>query len=47
MKQVLKGEKQLLNKKDVDYVHVAHYQELSVKNLWHDMKGDSKFNIYF
>ena len=40
-------EKVLLKKKQVDYVHVSHYQELSVKNLWKDLKADAAFNIHF
>ena len=36
-----------MKKKQVDYVHVSHYQELSVKNLWKDLKDDTKFNVYF
>ena len=47
MKQVLIGEKTLLKKKDVDYIHVSHYEELSVKNLWGELKEDKEFNIYF
>ena len=34
----------MLKKKQVDYVHVSHYEELSVKNLWTDLKKDIKFN---
>ena len=37
----------LLKKKAVDYIHVSHYEELSVKSLWTDLKADSAFNIYF
>ena len=44
---VLIGEKTILKKKQVDYIHVSHYQELSVKNLWKDLKDDAQFNIYF
>ena len=31
----------------MDYISVPHFQELSVKRLWLDLKQDSKFNIYF
>lgn len=31
----------------VDFVHVPQYDELSVKNLWKDLKNDTAFNIYF
>ena len=37
----------LLKKKQVDYVHVSHYEELSVKNLWADLKETAVFKIYF
>ena len=47
LKQVLIGEKTLLKKKAVDYIHVSHYEELSVKNLWSEMKNDKDFKIYF
>ena len=47
LKQVFTGEKTLLKKKDVDYIHVAHFEELSVKNFWGQMKQDKNINIYF
>ena len=47
LKQVFTGEKRLLKKKAVDYIHVSHYEELSVKNLWGELKEDKNFNIYF
>ena len=47
LKQVLIGDKTLIKKKDVDYIHVSHYEELAVKNLWDDLKEDKDFNIYF
>ena len=37
----------LLKKKQVDYIHVSHYEELSVKRIWPDMKNDAAFKIYF
>ena len=47
LKLVLIGEKTLKKKKDVDYIHVSHFEELSVKNLWGELKEDKVFNIYF
>ena len=47
LKQVLIGEKRLLKKKDVEYIHVSQFEELSVKNLWGEMKEDKDFMIYF
>ena len=41
------GEKKLFRKQDVKYIHVSHYEELSVKNMWDDLKGDEAFNVYF
>ena len=40
MRQVLTGEKKLLKKNKVNYIHVPAYDELSVKNLWDDLKED-------
>jgi len=34
LKQVLKEEKKLLSLKEVKYVNVPHYDELSVKRFW-------------
>ena len=36
-----------MKKKDVDFIHVPFWDEVSVKNLWKDLKDDPKFNIYF
>ena len=36
-----------MKKKLVDFVHVPGYFELSVKNLWKDLKNDQSFNVYF
>ena len=47
LRQVFVGEKKLLKKKQVEYIHVSHYQELSVKNMWQDLKLDPDFKIYF
>ena len=44
---MLIGEKTLLKKKDVVYIHVSHYEELAVKNLWGDLKEDKELNVYF
>ena len=37
----------MLKKNEVNYVHVSHFEELSVKNLWKDLKDDEAFNVYF
>ena len=47
LKQVFIGEKTLLSKKDVDYIHVHQFEELSVKNIWDSLKKDKDFMIYF
>ena len=47
MRQVLTGEKKLLKKNKVDYIHVPAYEELSVKNMWPDLKTDKEFMVYF
>ena len=46
-KQILTDKKKLLKKKEVDYITVPQWDELSVKNLWPDLKEDPTFNIYF
>ena len=40
-------EKRLLKKNQVSYIHVSHYDELSVKRLWIDLKEDKNFNVFF
>ena len=47
MRQVLVGQKRLLKKSKVNYIHVPAYEELSAKRLWVDLKEDTGFNIYF
>ena len=41
------GEKDLKKKNEVKYIHVPAYDELSVKNLWQDLKDDPTFKVYF
>ena len=36
-----------MKKKDVDFIEVPQWEELSVKKLWKDLKEDGAFNIYF
>jgi len=36
-----------MKKKNVDYIHVSHYDELSVKKLWEQIKDDKAINVYF
>ena len=47
LKAVFKDEKKILKKSQVNFVHVPGWDELSVKNLWKDLKNDSTFNVYF
>ena len=47
LKAVFTGDKFLYKKKDIDYIHVSHYEELSVKNLWVELKEDATFKKYF
>ena len=47
LKDVFANRKRVLKKKQVDYISVPHFQELSVKRLWPDLKDDAEFNIYF
>ena len=41
------GEKSLLKKNKVNYIHVPGYDELSASRMWKDLKEDATFNIYF
>ena len=47
LKDVFAGKKQLLMKKEVNYIYVPHYDELSVKALWPDVKKDPIVMSYF
>jgi len=47
LKQILSGEKELIPLKFIRIVDVPAYDELSVKNLWPDMKTDKVFMKYF
>ena len=47
LRQVLAGEKKLMKKNAVEYIHVPAYDELGVNRLWKDLKDDKAFNIYF
>ena len=47
LRQVFADEKKLFKKKNVDFIHVPQWDELSVKNLWKDLKDDAGFNLYF
>ena len=47
LKEVLVGKKDLLRKSVVVTVMVPHYDELSVRRLWPDLKKDPDFSKYF
>ena len=47
LKDVLVGKKQLLKKQEVNYIAVPHYEEISVKALWPDLKKDGAFMQFF
>ena len=47
LKEVLTGKKQLLKKAHVKQVEVPHYDELSVRRLWPEMKKDAEFLSFF
>ena len=47
LKDVLVGKKDLLRKAVVVTVMVPHYDELSVRRLWPDLKKDPDFVKYF
>ena len=47
LKDVLAGKKLLMKKAQVQHITVPHYDELSVKALWPDVKRDPEFTCYF
>ena len=47
LKQVFAEQKLLLKKKNVDFIDVPKYDELSVKNLWPMLSKDKKFIAFF
>ena len=47
LKEVLAEHKKLLRKSEVNYIAVPHYDELSVKALWPDVKKDGNFLAFF
>ena len=47
LKAVFVEEKAFLKKVDVSPISVPKYDELSVKNLWEQLKSDPAFNKYF
>ena len=47
LKQILTDEKKLFLKKQINFVHVPHWDELASVRLWQDLKDDPAFNIYF
>ena len=47
LKEVLAGKKQLLKKSQYDPITVPHFDELSVRTLWPQLKKDAAFTQYF
>ena len=47
LKDISTEQKKLLKKKEVDYIAVPQWDELGVMKLWHDLKDDAAFNVYF
>ena len=47
LKQVFLGKKKLLGLNEVKRVNVPTYDELSVVNLWPDMRNDEMFMLFF
>ena len=46
LKQVFRDEKKLLTLNEVKYVHMPHYDELSVKKFWPILQEDKTFMAY-
>ena len=47
LKAVLDGDKRMLRLKDVKFIIVPAFDELSVKKFWPMMQNDAEFMIYF
>ena len=47
LRQIFQNEKKLLKKNEVRYIHVPHWDELSVKKMWLDLQSDKAFSVYF
>ena len=47
LKDVFANRKQLMKKDQVKEISVPHYDEISVKHLWPDLKNDKAFTQYF
>ena len=47
LRDIFSDKKKLMKKHQVNFIHVPHWDELSVKRLWIDLKDDAAFNIYF
>jgi hypothetical protein len=47
LRDVFSEKKKLFKKKEVDFIHVPHWDELSVKRLWKSLRGDEEFTVYF
>jgi hypothetical protein len=47
LKQIIEGEKELLDIEVVRFVNMPEYDELSVKNLWPHMQANPKFMRFF
>ena len=47
LRLVLCDSKELFRKKEVEYIEVPAYDELSVKSLWPEFQKDEKFKKYF
>ena len=47
LRDVLSGKKQLLRKDEVRPIHVPHYDELSVRNLYPQFTKDKEMQQYF
>ena len=47
LRLVFADKKRLFKKKQIDFIHVPHWDELSVKNMWKDLQKDKSFTLYF
>ena len=47
LRQIISGEKELIERKHIQTVDVPNFDELSVSNLWPRLKQDANFMRHF
>ena len=47
LKAVFEDEKRLLFKNEVRFITISHFEEISVRRLWTELKNDQQFAMFF